>query len=281
MSSATDIAAVEEKLLVDGWAVVDLPDPTPVDATREALLAHLREQGLDTLERLDDYHRYVTDSDEHIDTWHALSEWFWDVDLSRSIIERNLDLFRMLLGPDLHVQRYPYLRVVRPGNDTDAAPIHRDTYYGSSPMELVALVPFTDVPAAGAMRVVTGSHLLPDADFPYTQTVNPDVPMRSKKHRLGYSYAPRVLAPEVAERAEPVAVSVGQALLFVLSLVHGGGTNSGDRTRFSVDIRLVNSLAGVSYSRGVHDDYYVPLCSSVVSRTARQYWEANEATHVE
>ena len=83
--------------------------------------------------------------------------------------------------------------------------------------------------------------------------------MRSKKHRLGFSYAPRLLDPELAERAEPVPIKLGQALLFVLSLVHGGGINNGTATRFSADIRLVNSLAPVTHSRGVHDDYYAPL----------------------
>ena len=268
---------VEAKLLDDGWVVVDLADPTPVVATRDALLAHLRDSGLTTLARLDEYHQLVRDDEAHIEIWHELSEWFWEVDCSRSIVEANLELFRTLLGPDLHVQRYPYLRAVRPGHDGDAAPIHRDTYYGSSPVELVALVPFTDVDEVGAMRVVTGSHVQPDADFPYTQTQNPDVAIRSKRHRLGYSYAPRLLDPEVADRAEPVPLRVGQALLFVLSLVHGGGSNAGDRTRFSTDIRLVNSMADVSYRRGVHDDYYVPLSTSVVNRSARRYREANAA----
>jgi ectoine hydroxylase-related dioxygenase (phytanoyl-CoA dioxygenase family) len=276
--------SLKQQLLTDGWAVVDLPDPTPVFAARDALAQRLRDTGLPDLPSLDRYHEIVSDGDVHIDTWHALSEWFWEQDLSRSIIEGNLDLVRGVLGPDLHIQRYPYLRAVRPGHGTDAAPIHRDTYYGSSPMELVAMVPFTDIGAEGAMRVITGSHVEPDADYPYTQKQNLDVPMRSKKHRLGYSYAPRLLDPSLADRAEPVPVKVGQVLLFVLSLVHGGGTNSGDRTRFSVDIRLVNSLAGVSYRRGVHDDYYVPLCESIVTLTAAAYRAANEArpaTHVE
>ena len=57
-------------------------------------------------------------------------------------------------------------------------------------------------------------------------------------------------------------LEVGQALIFGLSLVHGGGINNGARTRFSTDIRVVNSLAPVTWSRGVHEDYFVPLCAS-------------------
>ena len=272
-----NITRVEAELDERGWAVIDLPDPAPVYETRDALVKHLREEGLADLKSLDDYHLHVTGDDEHIDTWHALSEWFWDQDLSRQIIEANVAVFRALVGPDMHIQRYPYLRAVRPDRHGEAAPIHRDTYYGSSPYELVVLVPFSDVPAEAAMRVITGSHVAPDADYPYTQHENPDVPMRSKKHRLGFSYAPRLLAPELIERAEPVPIRLGQALLFVLSLVHGGGVNHGTITRFSADIRLVNSLAPVTHSRGVHDDYYVPLSRSVLARTVERYDAANEA----
>lgn len=95
---STTIDGVEAKLLTDGWAVMDLPDPAPVLDARAGLLEHLRAFGLPTLESLDDYHRLVTDDAEHIDTWHALSEWFWHVDFSRPIVERNLDVFRRLLG---------------------------------------------------------------------------------------------------------------------------------------------------------------------------------------
>jgi ectoine hydroxylase-related dioxygenase (phytanoyl-CoA dioxygenase family) len=78
------------------------------------------------------------------------------------------------------------------------------------------------------------------------------------------------------ERAEPVPLAVGQALVFGLSLVHGHGINAGSRTRFSTDIRVVNSLVPVPRNRGVHDDYYVPLCSSAVSRSAHRYLAANK-----
>jgi hypothetical protein len=69
---------------------------------------------------------------------------------------------------------------------------------------------------------------------------------------------------------------MGQALVFGLSLVHGHGVNAGSRTRFSTDIRVVNSLVPVPRNRGVHDDYYVPLCSSAVSLSAQRYLAANE-----
>jgi len=269
-------AGLEVMLSERGWIAVDLPDPRPVLHARGQLLARLREKALPALASLDDYHARVDDDESHVEILHDLSTFYWEADLGRGIILSNLGLLRRLVGMDLHVQRYPYLRAVRAGKPGDAAPLHRDTYYGSSPYEVSVLVPFTDMGAEGAIRVISGSHVAADSDYPYVQHVSPDVAIKSPKHRLGFPYAPRLLDPALVERAEPVPLAVGQALIFGLSLVHGHGLNRGHRTRFSSDIRVVNSLAPVRWSRGVHDDYYVPLCSSVVSLSARRYLAANE-----
>ena len=270
-------AAVYEATLAErGWVVVDLPDPSPVRHARERLLARLRDTALPGLRSLDDYHWLVDDDERHIEILHGLMVFFWEAELGRAVIASNLELFRHLVGLDLHIQRCPYLRAVRPGKPRDAAPLHRDTYYGASAHEVSVLVPLTDMGAEGVLRVISGSHVSPDSAYPYVQQVSPDVAIRSPKHQLGFPYAPRLLDPLLAERAEPVPLAVGQALVFGLSLVHGHGINAGSRTRFSTDIRVVNSLVPVPRNRGVHDDYYVPLCSSAVSLSAHRYLAANE-----
>ncbi len=268
-------ADMETDLFERGWLATDLPEPGPAFAARDALLGHLRDSHLPGLARLDDYHRMATDPDHHIAVLHELASWYWQEQLGRAIVVANLDLFRRLVGADLHVQNRPYLRAVRPGRVEDAAPIHRDTYYGASPYEVSIFVPFTDIDAASALRVVSGSHLAPDSDYPFAQHKSRDVVMRSPKHELGFPYAPRLLDLSVAEKAEPVPLRVGQVLIFGLGLVHGGGINGGEGTRFSSDIRIVNSLAPVNLSRGVDANYFVPLCSSVVTRAARHYEAVN------
>ena len=271
-----NFAEAEATLAERGWLAVDLPDPSAVFAVRDRLLGWLRER-LPDLPSLDDYHLFAADDQQHVDLLHDLSSSYWDRDLGRTIVAANLDLFRTIVGRDLHIQRYPYLRAVRPGKIRDAAPLHRDTYYGASPHEVSVVIPFTDMSETCALRVISGSHLAPDSDYPYTQTVSPDVVVRSPKHELGFPYAPRLLEPSLMDRAETVPLRVGQALLFPLTLVHGGGIDTGKRTRFSTDIRVVNSWAPVSLSRGVHPDYFVPLCSSAVTSIARHYQEINQA----
>ena len=265
---------IDTLLLERGWVVVDLPDASPVNRVREALLAdlHARFPNLSQIER---YHT-VCDDEKHDAIVHEIAENFWAAQYGNSIVTSNFDLFRILIGPDIHVQHHPYLRVVRPHRPADAVPLHRDTYYGASPFEVSVVVPFTDMGRDCALRAIPGSHLEPDAAYPFVQTVSDTVKLGSPRHRLGYAYAPRLLDPALDARAEPIPVRVGQALIFGLSLVHGGGTNSSHQTRFSTDIRVVNSFAPVSFSRGVRADYYVPLSSSPVSRSARRFLASNE-----
>lgn len=266
--------AMEATLAEQGWLALPLPDPSGIFAVRDFLLGELRKV-LPTLARLDDYHELVTEDDRHVAIMFDLSRQYWASGLSREIIARNLAMFRQLIGPDLVIQPTPYLRSVRPSLNADAAPLHRDTYYGASPYEVSVVVPFTEMEANQALRVISGSHLAPDSAYPYTQTVSADVEIRSPKHQLGYPYAPRLLDPALMATATPVPLHVGEVLIFPLQLVHGGGVNTGTRTRFSSDIRLANLLAPVTWSRGVREDYFVPLCESPVTKSARAFLAAN------
>ena len=250
--------------------VIDLPDPDAVLDARAALVAWLRDGPVPALQTLEDYHLAVDDR-AHADVHWDLSSWFWERRLAHDIVARNLALLQQLAGIDLHVQRYPYLRIARPGRAPDVTGLHRDTLYGASPWELSLIVPFTDVTAASAVQVVSGSHAEPAAAYPATRRDSPDVEPGSRAHRLGFPYAPQELAPEVAARAEPVPLRVGQALAFGLGLVHGQSVNAGEQTRVSVDVRVVNSLAPVALARGVRADYYEPLSAAPVTRLAQRY----------
>ena len=264
-----------EHFTTHGWVIVDLEDPDVVLRTRDQLLHWLRAGPVPGLDRLDDYHRRVDDTD-HERVHRALADRYWDARLGLDIVASELAFLRTFVGLDLHVQRHPYLRIARPGHTDDVTGLHRDLLYGASPYEVSLLVPFTDLDSESALRVVSGSHTAPASSYPATRVESPDVTPRSPKHRLGFPYAPQVLAPDVAERAEAVPLRVGQALLMSLGLVHGQEMNRGATTRFTTDVRVVNSLAPVSFTRGVRDDYYEPLCSSPVTEQARRQLAADD-----
>ena len=272
----TPIAELEATFVERGWVVVDLARGDVVAESRGALLAHLQTSGLPELERLEDYHEHV-DDDRHEATWYELATWYWASGLSRRTIDAELPFLRRFVGLDLHVQRYPYLRIARPAQPGDVTGIHRDTYYGASPYEVSIVVPFTELDADSALRVVSGSHLEAAEQYPATRVESETVKSGSPRHQLGFPYAPQLLDPEVATRAEPVPLQVGQALLMSLGLVHGQVENTSATTRFTTDVRVVNSLAPVAFGRGVRADYYEPLCSSPVTEQARRHLERSDA----
>ncbi len=253
-----------------GWLVIDLPEPAAITAVRDRLCGHLRATALPGLQQLEAYHTRVADEAQHVAVLHDLCRFYWREALGTALISSHLGFFQQFVGLDLHVQKYPYLRAVRSGCSGDAAVLHRDTYYGSSPYEIAVLIPFTDLPPESALRVLSGSHVEPDTVYPWAAGDGRGVTPGSPRHQLRYPYAPKLLDPALLTRAEPVPLRVGQALLFSLSLVHGAGTNAGHSTRFSADIRVVNSLAPIAWSHSVHPDYYEPLCTSVVSEQAHR-----------
>ena len=271
----------ESKFLKDGWLILDLvpasSEKSTVEGVRDALLARLHELWLPSLPRIEDYHRFVEDDALHIKIQSDLTEIYQECGYGPSIVEENLEFFRQLIGPDLHVQKFPYLRIARPGKPQDNIGIHRDTHYGCTPFELSVSVPFTETGPEGALGVLSGSHLLSEAALPATQVQSKDVEKGSVKHKLGFLYAPKQMSSEVRNQVTPVPLRVGQALVFSLSLIHGQETNRSNVTRFQSDIRVVNSLAPIQWERNVHKDYYRRLSSSAVSIQARRYLAANGA----
>ncbi|MEH1927957.1 phytanoyl-CoA dioxygenase family protein [Nostoc sp.] len=271
-----NLSNLETKLAEQGWAVIDLPDPTPVLNLQNQLLQCLQDMGLMGLQYLKDYHHFICENAQHLQLNHDLMTRYWNSDRGKQIITANLAVFRYLIGPDLIVQNYSYLRIVRPGQAEDATPLHRDTYYGASPYELSVLIPLTPMDVNNGLRVISGSHLAPDSAYPYHQHISQEVTPGSPRHQLGFPYAPRLLAAELNQQTQPVALEVGQVLIFGLSLIHGGGVNHSQHTRFSTDIRVANLLAPVTWQRGVHRQYFVPLQTSAITRTAQQYLQVNQ-----
>ena len=269
------------KFVRNGWLAVDLAPSSAriVQQVHKLFLKRLAEKWGIKLARLEDYHKEVTDDDLHTRIQTDFTELFQARGYGRQIVAGSLDGFRKILGSDLHVQKYPYVRIARPGLAQDNIGIHRDTHYGCSPYEVSVSIPFTDVPAKGALGVLTGSHTIAESELPVTQ-ISSGIGKGSTKHKLGFLYAPKVMSSEVRAKVKPVRVAVGQALVFSLSLVHGQEINRSQNTRITTDIRLVNSFAPIAWSRTVHGDYYEPLCASPVAEQAKQYLAANEAKPV-
>lgn len=272
-----DHQALGRRFLEQGWVKVDLPRPGIVAETARAALAYLNRRFRVRLKRLEDYHTVFADDAAHLEAQAAVAEHYWQQKMGPAILAEQLELLRGLIGLDLHVQHYPYLRIARPAKPQDNIALHRDTHYGATAHEVSVWVPLVDVGPAGALSVVPGSHLESDAAYPHRRIDSAEVAKGSVRHKLGVPYAPHRILTDLSGRTRAVPARRGQALVIALSLIHGQAVNRARTTRFSTDIRVVNSQAPIPWSRNVRADFYVPLCTSPVLAQAQAYEAANRA----
>lgn len=264
---------IEQQFKENGWAVIDLIDHSTVHRAKEALEAHLSKV-LGTPSTLEAYR--MEEDALHTEVQVEMTRFYREKKFGPQVIASMLPFFQGLLGPDLLVQANPYLRITRPGKEQDNIGYHRDTFYGGSPYELSVLVPFVDVPAAAALSVLSGSHVHSEKVYPTEQIQNPDkaVTKGSSKHQLGFLYAPKLMDDSIEAAMRPIPLSIGQALIFSLSTVHGSRLNTGLYPRWSSDIRVMHAFAPVDL--GARPDYYQVLSESVITHSAKAYFYANQ-----
>lgn len=263
---------ITEHFRQNGWVVIDLLNPNVVHEVREQLEHHLQQLTGHKIP-LEQYHRIAEEDSWHTQIQVQMTAFFRKEKFARKILSWQTESFRQLVGLDLLIQLSPYLRMTRPGKPQDNVGYHRDTFYGGSPYELSVIIPFVDCDEKMTLKVMSGSHLFSESLFPVTQLKSDDVMKGSEKHKLGFLYAPKLMDPEIESKMIAVPLRVGQILTFSLATVHGTRFNNSTTTRWSTDVRVVNSLAPVDFSQ--RPDYYEALCSSVVTESAKQYYDAN------
>jgi len=273
---AAILDAGDRDFLQNGYRILNLEDTKTLEEARAALRDTLRtELGRPDAE-LEEYHTYPLTGERHDQLVASLTEVLRGQSYPRRILEANRDFFLRFIGPDLCVQRAPYLRVARPHCPEDNVDYHRDTHYGRSPFELSVWIPFSGITPEMALRILPGSHVAPESDYPTEQRVRENVQPGSLKHRLGVPYAPKQMSPDIEARMQPIPVEFGQALIFSLSVVHGQRVNLGTRTRMTCDVRVVHALAPIRWTSTACEHYYEPLSISAVSEQAHRYAVANQ-----
>jgi hypothetical protein len=276
----TNINDINTHFSEHGWAVIDFSNRDAVLEARDNILSHVKATYYPSLERLEDLHEHIPDDDAYVQLHLALTEYYRKEGLSLKIMAGEVDMFRQFMGPDINIQKNPYLRIARPGATGDNIGYHRDTFYGASPFEISVFVPLTDLSEGNALQFLSGSNDTSDDTYPFEQFDNEGIERGSPRHLAGIPYAPRIIKPEEVPDITPVPVTVGQAVIFGLSNVHGQVVNEDKTTRVSTDIRLVNALAPFPESRGGGDEYYLQFLRSPLTEQASRYLEANNITKI-
>lgn len=258
----------------EGYCVITLAEVNALRNIQASLLHQLRlVTGISEI-TLENYHTFITDDAQHTDIQVALNDFLRTGAFLDQVFIDNLSAFTRLVGPDIHLQTNPYLRIVRPGKSKDNIGYHRDTFYGGSPYEISLVIPFVALDAKNALRIEPRSHLKAEADIPLIQEQSYDVTKGSAKHQIGFLYAPKKISPDYSLQMQPVPLQFGQILAFSLATLHGTEGNDSTVTRWSTDIRIMNSYAPVDLS--ARPTYYKQLSVSPISRSAHDYQKANK-----
>lgn len=274
-----NLSELEQHFIDQGWMVIQLPDPEPIFAIRDSLLQELRKLTGNHEITLETYHQLAADDQKHTEIQVELSRLFRERQYGYKAIAAQADFFKAFLGPDVSVEKEPYLRITRPFKPQDNIGYHRDTSYGGSPFELSVLVPYVNLAPESSLSVLPGSHIRPDSDFPTRQVQSVDIAKGSAKHKLGFPYSPKVLDPAYTQGMKPIPLKVGEALIFCFSTIHGSVENQGIVTRWSSDIRVANSLI-VRTLQNRQNTYHDLSCSSLTS-IARLYEQINLSSNLQ
>lgn len=251
-----------DKFLKDGWVIVDVPEIVSIDG-----MIHDFYSNIDWEVANHD----LMYKDIHI----RLSKQFWDKEYSLEIAKVILPIIQQLLGLDVMVQYYPYLRIARPHKPQDNIGYHKDTQYGQTPYELAVHIPFVDLDEKSAIRVISGSHLMPESAFVGVTPDGYNVKKGSIENHIGKPWMPKCLAVPEGMQTTPLIMKVGQVAIFSPAIFHGQEVNEGDVTRVSCDLRFVNSRHADKVRVGKTHAGYVQVSQSPVEQIAKKYYEVN------
>lgn len=247
-----------EKFIKDGWCIVDVPSMGIVQSP----LFDLHARGL---------------SDEEIKFLHIkLSEEMWESEMSLLLASHMHFYIQQLIGLDIMVQYFPYFRIARPNKPQDNIGYHKDTQYGQTPYELAVHIPFVDLDEKSAIRVITGSHLMPENLFIGVTPDGKSIEKGSIDNQMGKPYMPKCLKVPEGMETTPLYMKVGQAAIFSPSIFHGQEVNEGSVTRVSCDLRFVSSRAPFDIRKGKVHAGYVQVAQSPVEMMAEQYYNAQK-----
>lgn len=259
--------------LENGFAKVVLENQKSLSSVKAQLVKFLKRRVNDNAATLETLHLYCDNAGFDSLQWD-LCNFFWKDIPFHKIISDNIDMFTSLIGPDILYQKKPFLRIARPGVTSDNIGYHRDTMYGQSPYEVAVHVPLVDLSTRSALSFLAGSHTMPDGAFAVESEANMvEVKRGSKKHSMGFPYAPLVIKSEQALR--PIPLKFGHVVIFTPSTVHGQTLNQAKQTRVSFDFRIISRFAPIEIKGEEMERGYAQVNKSCVTEIAEKFFLTN------
>ena len=266
---------LDKNYFTNGWVRINLINLNSLKITIATLEKTLSKLTNKKNAKLHNYHNFVDDIEAKDLRW-KLTNTFWKYNFAEKICLENIDIFKNIMGPNLHIQSKPYLRIARPNKPNDNIGYHRDTYYGQSPYEVTFHIPLTKVTKHGALKFVSNSHIKSEKYYK-PQKKKSSHEKGSKEHLMGFPYAPiEMEKSRFVSELRPVPLKIGQGILFSPSTIHGQEINTMITSRFSFDLRLINSNAPVKFKKDLTPRGYKKVCESAIDQVAEKYIKVNQ-----
>jgi ectoine hydroxylase-related dioxygenase (phytanoyl-CoA dioxygenase family) len=201
-------------------------------------------------------------------TWHIMVADAQDQLNARKchhrIIDDNRDAIRdMLQTDDILVQSNLYLRAARPvTGGQESVGWHRESFYGCPHEAMNFWMPLLNVTPENTIQYIPGSETIPDDAIVTVGEADATVERGSAGHKIGLLYAPKHITHGVdLASAKPMPCTIGEAVIFPSSLIHGAAVNRTDRIRFSIDFRLMakEHLTASKHHFASGTDFFIPL----------------------
>ena len=250
----------EEKLKKNGYIFGKLKNKKIILRIKDNLEVKLKQiLKLKKKIRLEQYHKLDLSREEHFKVQWLLSNHFIKNKFHNKIVYELLDTLKYLIGPDLLIQKKPYIRIARPNNLEDNIGFHKDTMYGQSTYEMSVHTPLVNLNSKSCLKFVPFSHMFNEKKIKLNKNlinINNKVKKNSYLHKLGFPYDPKRI--DITNFSpKNFNVKLGEYVLFSPALIHGQEINKDkSTTRFSFDTRITNVYSPINLeNRGANGKY--------------------------
>jgi len=176
------------------------------------------------IQSLDDLHNHINKDDINAFRLHLFTNLNVNVDWKVEIMNIIGDEIRLLIGPDINIQKKINFSIQMPNDENSTLGLHSDSWTTESPFQLNVWIPMTDTFSSNSMFVLDQ-----DKTFKLTKLISED----------NFFIIPK----NYFDDDDFLRMHFGQILIFNPSLLHGNITNTTNKTRISVHLRFKNTFA--------------------------------------
>jgi sporadic carbohydrate cluster 2OG-Fe(II) oxygenase len=264
---------IRNDLIKNGFIINKFENIRPLIKTRDLILNKLKKILKTRKVNFKNYHKFVNDKKHKKIQWE-LASYFWRNNLHLQCAKGIRNFLFENIGPDLLIQKKPFLRIARPNKISDNIGLHKDTLYGQSPYEMAIHIPFLNLNKKACLKFASRTHLINEKKLKFKK-IDSKILKGSKDHKLGKPYDPKIF-DEKSYNIKSRPIKFGQYVFFTPALIHGQSINYSNYSRFSIDLRVVSKFSPIKFNKG-HNSNYIFFFKSTTQILVDNYFFKNKS----